>query len=362
MKIKSYKSRTASEALEMVRNDMGPSALIIQTRPIKLGGVLGLLGHEGVEMIAATDDQPSIRRAGPRPGRPTQGAPRRDSSLRHLYDRLVEQGVLPALARALVEEALCRYPSTPFATQFPNFADRLAATPASDDLISAVGAGVAKAVRIERARKPAHGPKVIALVGPTGVGKTTTIAKLATIATMRHGLPTGLVTIDTYRIGAVDQLKTYSEMLAAPMAVVHRPGQMREALGDFSDRAVVFVDTIGRSPRDRARVNALKPYFAHLPDAETHLVVSATAKYDDALLTARSFSTLPLSRLIFSKIDESSSFGSIYNLAAETKIPMSYLTVGQEVPEDLEVATPNRIAQLLLEGAAEPAAHLEATA
>ena len=347
MRIKSYKARNTTEAMDMVRNDMGPSALIIQSKPIKQGGVFGLLGHEAVEVVAAADDEQTLRRVGAAVPRAAGGEPEK-TTFKHLHDRLLQQGVVPRLARLLVEETLCRYPSAPFAEQFPDFGGRLAATPAQGDVVRAMGDAVAKTVKLERSHKPKHGPKVVALVGPTGVGKTTTIAKLATIATMRHQLLTGLVTIDTYRIGAVDQLKTYSEILGTPLAVVHEPQQMPQVLESFCDRAVVFVDTIGRSPKDRRRVNELKPYFEHLPNAETHLLVSASSKDEDARLTARSFSALPLTRLAFTKLDESTSFGSIYNLAAQTQIPLSYLTVGQEVPDDIEVTTPARIAQLLL--------------
>ena len=348
MRIRSYTARNATEALAMVRNDMGPSALIIQTRKTKQRGLMGLMGREAVEVVAATDD-PGPRRVGPEPAARPAGEPRGPSrTLKHLYDTLIAQGVLPLMARSLVEEVLCRYPSSAFADKFPNFSDRLAATAADGEAVKMVGDAVAKTVRFEAAHRPAHGPKVIAMVGPTGVGKTTTIAKLATISAMHHQLPTGLVTIDTYRIGAVDQLKTYSEMLGVPLAVVHKPEQMTQALENLADRAVVFVDTIGRSPHDGERVAALEPYLKRLPHAETHLMVSASAKYEDAKLTARSFSALSPARLIFSKIDESTSFGSIYNLAAETQLPLSYLTVGQEVPDDIEVTTPARIAQLLV--------------
>ncbi|NQT20825.1 MAG: hypothetical protein HQ592_14045 [Planctomycetes bacterium] len=356
MRIKSYKARDATEAMEMIRNDMGSSALIIQTKRIRQGGVFGMLGHEAVEVVAAADDAKTMRRAGSAQARAAESGPE-NTTFKHLHDRLLQQGVLPGLARGLVEETLCRYPSSPFAMQFPDFGGRLAATPAAADMVQALGAAIAKTVRLERSYKPKQGPKIVALVGPTGVGKTTTIAKLATIAAMRHKLPTGLVTIDTYRIGAVDQLKTYSEMLGAPLAVVHKPEQMPQVLESFCDKAVVFVDTIGRSPKDRDRVSELKPYFKYLPGAETHLLVSASSKDDDATLTARSFSALPLSRLAFSKVDESTSFGSIYNLAAQTQIPLSYLTVGQEVPDDIEVTTPGRIAELLLdESTVEPGA------
>jgi len=363
MKIKSYKARNTEEALTMVRNDMGPAALIVQTRRIRQGGVFGVMGNDAVEVVAAVDDdQPARRPVGdapafrvlkPAPTAQPRTAAGQASTFRDLYDRLIEQGVLPRLARALVEETLCRYPSSAFAERFPSFAEKLDAVAAHEDVLQAVSGAVAKAVRLERATRPAAGPKVVVLVGPTGVGKTTTIAKLATIARMRHGLPTALATIDTYRIGAVDQLKTYAELLGVPLAVVRRPGQMHQVMESFSDRAVVFVDTAGRSPRDHERVEGLRPYLECLPHAETHLVVSCSAKYEDALFSFQTFSALPIRRLIFSKVDESASFGSIYNLAAESQVALSYMTVGQEVPDDIEVTTPARMAELLLKGGRE---------
>ena len=343
-----------TEALAMVRGAMGPQALIIQTRKIKQGGILGMLGSEAVEVVAGADE-PNLKPASPAPQTETpqhQIADRQQhSTFKQIYDLLLEQGVLPELARSLVEEALCKYPSSAFAQNFPNFADRLYSI-AGDEAIGALGKAVAKFACFEKSSKPASGPKVIGLVGPTGVGKTTTIAKLATIAAMRHKLPTGLITIDTYRIGAIDQLRTYSEMLGTPIEVVNRPEQMKHAIEHLSDRAVVFVDTIGRSPKDRDRVGELKPFFQQTPEAELHLVVSCTSKYGDAALAAKSFSALPLKRLIFSKVDESSSFGSVYNIAVNTRLPLSYLTTGQEVPDDIEVTTPARVAQLLAGAAA----------
>ena len=351
MKVKSYKARNVGEALEMVRTDMGPSALIIQTRPFRQGGILGLMASEGVEVVAASDDAPPPRGAGrAEPGLKMLITGSMDgATFKHIYDRLLAQGVLPHLARAVVEEALCRYPSSPFSRSFPDFGQRLEATAAGDGVLQAFTAAVAKNVRVERSTRPASGPKLIALVGPTGVGKTTTIAKLATISAMRHSLATALVTLDTYRIGAVDQLRGYAELLGVPLAVVQRPEQLPETLAGFSDRAVVFVDTIGRSPKDAERVAALKPFFRFMPCAETHLVVNCTSKYEDALLAARSFGALPVGRLIFSKADESTTFGSVFNIAHQTKLPLSYLTVGQEVPDDIEVTTPSRLAHLLLD-------------
>jgi len=360
----------------MIRGSLGPGALIIQSRPIRQGGIFGLMGTEAVEVVAASDADDDTGRTQDSPLRPDAGhnaaapavprfpgairtasvgqaesdGPVRASSFRRIYDQLVEQGVLPKLARALVEEAVCRFPSSPFAEKFPNVGDRLESA-SREDVLQALTGAVAKTIRVERSAKPATGPKVIALVGPTGVGKTTTIAKLATIAKMRHGLPTALATIDTYRIGAVDQLRTYAELLAVPLAVVQRPEQMQQVIESFSDKAVVFVDTIGRSPRDHDRVDTLRPFLGRLPNLETHLVVSCTAKYDDVLLAHETFSRLPIRRLVFSKVDEAVSFGSVYNLAAQSQVPLSYLTVGQEVPDDIEVTTPGRIAELLMRAA-----------
>ena len=349
MKIKSYKARNTDEALAMVRNDLGPAALIIQTRHIRQGGLLGVMAADAVEVVAASDDADAVPAKFRSPAEPaaTQHSAPQGSLFRRLYDRLTAQGVMPQLARSLVEEAICRFPSSPFAQQFPNFADSLESAD-RDSVLQAMSGAIARSVKLERATGPAAGPKVIALVGPTGVGKTTTIAKLATIAKLRHGLGTAMITIDTYRVAAADQLKTYGELLAVPVVVAREPETVRQAVRDFSDKAVVFIDTTGRSPRDRERVAALRPFFDCLPQAETHLVVSATAKYDDALASLDAFSVLRPRRLIFSKIDESASFGSILNVAAQSQLALSYMTVGQEVPDDIEVTTPGRLAQLLV--------------
>jgi flagellar biosynthesis protein FlhF len=197
-------------------------------------------------------------------------------------------------------------------------------------------------VRISRSTR-----NIMALVGPTGVGKTTTIAKLAAIA-CKQGAKVALITIDTFRIGAVDQLKTYSSIMKIPLKVASTPQELKDAIDSFADRNLVLIDTAGRSPRDKARLQEMKKFLGAHPEIETHLCLSSTTREKELHHSIERFGVLPVTRLLFTKLDESESFGCIVNTQMRETLPLSYFTTGQRVPEDIEIATTNRLADLVI--------------
>jgi flagellar biosynthesis protein FlhF len=193
-------------------------------------------------------------------------------------------------------------------------------------------------------------PLTIALVGPTGVGKTTTVAKLAASYKLRHGKKVGLVTSDTYRIAAVDQLRTYAEIIGLPLKVAMSPTEMTNVCQGLSDCDVILIDTAGRSQRDAGRLEELRAYIAAAKPHQTHLVLSSTASESVLVEAAERFAAVSPDRIIFTKLDEAVNFGVLITVARKVSLKLSYVTTGQEVPDHIEVGQPERLARLLLDG------------
>jgi flagellar biosynthesis protein FlhF len=185
--------------------------------------------------------------------------------------------------------------------------------------------------------------QVVALIGPTGVGKTTTIAKLAANYNLFEGKKVGLITIDTYRIAAVEHLKTYGDIINLPVEVVYTPADLNQSIANLKDCDLILIDTAGRSPHNQAMMDELQRFLAHSRIGVILLVISATTKYQDMLTIAESFSKIAFTHLVFTKLDETNSLGPIVSLAMNIKRPISYFTNGQNVPDDIEVARPNKL-------------------
>ncbi len=194
------------------------------------------------------------------------------------------------------------------------------------------------------------GRRVVALIGPTGVGKTTTIAKLAALYKLRDRMKVGLVTADTYRIAAVEQLRTYANIIGLPLRVALTPAQMASEIAALSDCDVVLVDTAGRSQHDQSRLEELSAMTRAAEPTETHLVLSASASEVVQRRIVDSFGALEPDRLIFTKLDEAVQLGALVNVAVRAGRPLSYVTLGQEVPDDIAPAEPRRVARMVVEG------------
>tara|TARA_R100000789_G_scaffold100254_4_gene109474 strand:+ start:13901 stop:15187 length:1287 start_codon:yes stop_codon:yes gene_type:complete len=190
--------------------------------------------------------------------------------------------------------------------------------------------------------------KIVAMVGPTGVGKTTTIAKLAANFRLRDNVRMGLITVDTYRIAAVDQLRTYAEIIDLPMKVVSTAVEMKQAVAEFAGMDLILIDTAGRSPRDEVKLQELKAVLGDIVVDDVHLVLSATTGYRHLRTTAEQFKSVGLTSVILTKLDEAPSLGAILNITSKLGLPLSYLTTGQNVPKDIEPAQPTRATRLIL--------------
>lgn len=188
----------------------------------------------------------------------------------------------------------------------------------------------------------------ISLIGPTGVGKTTTLAKIAAHALSRFGGRIGLITIDTYRIAAVEQIKVYGEIMRLPVEVVIKPRELEQALEKFRDFDLVLIDTAGRSPRNGLDIQELAAFLRPQLGIENNLLLSATTREREIEETIKRFSILPISNFIFSKIDECDQLGVLLNIHYKNDTPISFLTNGQRVPEDLLAPSPTEIADLIM--------------
>jgi flagellar biosynthesis protein FlhF len=198
-----------------------------------------------------------------------------------------------------------------------------------------------------RRTKPA-GAHVIALVGPTGVGKTTTIAKLAANLKVKEHRRVGFITIDTYRIAAVDQLKRYADILGAPLHVVHSADEIGGAIGQMSGIDFILIDTAGRSPNDTLKIGELRHFIRTAGADEVHLVLSMTSSRSSLELAAERFGDVNIDKVIFTKLDEAANTGLLPSLVRTMNKSVSYITTGQDVPADIEPANARRIAQLIL--------------
>jgi len=192
------------------------------------------------------------------------------------------------------------------------------------------------------------GGKRVMLFGPTGAGKTTTIAKLAAIQALWEHKNVLLLTSDTYRIAAVDQLRTYAKILGVPIEVIFEVENFAHILAEHSDAELILLDTAGRGQKDRKTLEAFETlYNVFKPDA-VHLVLAANMKYKDMLDVVERMSGVPISHVIFTKLDETVSYGALFNLQKSLNRPISFFTTGQNVPNDIEVASGARLAGLLM--------------
>ena len=197
------------------------------------------------------------------------------------------------------------------------------------------------------------GPKVVFFLGPTGVGKTTTIAKIASKFSVESGKKVALLTADTYRIAAAEQLRTYANILEVPFRIIYSIEEVEQSLRDFKDYDYILVDTAGHSHQNEAQREVMNGFIHSvdgLVEKEVFLVLSATTKYRDLLSIADTYTAMTDYKLIFTKLDETTTLGNLLNLKLHTGFPLSYVTYGQNVPDDIETFNPQKTVKQLLGG------------
>ncbi|RMI14550.1 MAG: flagellar biosynthesis protein FlhF [Calditrichaeota bacterium] len=253
------------------------------------------------------------------------------------YEQLLDREVQEELARKLLRSVFQQLE----ASQHNNF------EAVSEKLLAVLRRAIRVALPLETVKRR---PYVVALVGPTGVGKTTTIAKLATFLKMHHRRRVALITADTYRIGAVEQLQTFATIAGMPFTVVHTPEDVHRALLKYGEEDFVFVDTVGRSQRDQAHLEALRQIVQACRPEETHLVLNLAAGARTLLEVARRFQVVQPNRYTFTKADECTGPGVLLNVLAYHPLPVAYITTGQVVPQDITPANPDTVANFVYTG------------
>ncbi|MCY4484360.1 MAG: flagellar biosynthesis protein FlhF [Spirochaetaceae bacterium] len=365
----------SQEALAEMMRRYGPDACIQSHQTVRVGGVLGLFTRPAVEITGYVDgktDESSESRPQPADGKPNAGArgaaapslgalldqvtalrERLDESLPPGAEVTVQRDEHPALAelRALLAGNDLAAPMRgrlidAVRSELPlsGLQDQAAV---HQFVMRRVAAELAIAVPLQQRPAPADGPRVCTLVGPTGVGKTTTIAKLAAL----HGLgngglapPVRIVTIDNYRIGAREQIETYGDIMRIPVTSAETVDELKKAIALGSDAEIMFVDTVGRSPTDYARMAEMRSVLDAVGrGGTTQLVVSATTKFADLRQILRQFEPFGYDSVIVTKLDETSSIGNVISALADARKPVSYLCSGQVVPQDIAPASTIRL-------------------
>lgn len=390
MELMTFRAPTMHEALTMVRSELGADASVLHTREIQTRRLFGWLnGPRIIEVTAARDVNVPSRL----PNRNRREDDEADQEVILGQDAAID--LLSAPPQRIHQQSrrndevqsqltdlhtmvkdLCHRAQAPARQELPEEMFRLFTELLDSDLsedlarelvqrlrVETHGSGLddllmakARIARMIESEIAVTGPiqvtpgrrRLAALVGPTGVGKTTTIAKLAAHYRLREKRQVGLITVDTYRIAAVEQLRTYADIIDLPMQVVSTPREMREAVRRMDNLELILLDTAGRSPKDEVRIQELRAFLSEADADEVHLVLSSVASARVLEQTAERFAAVGTTSLILTKLDEASGLGSTLPLVRSSKLPLSYLTNGQNVPDDIEVAEPGKMARLIL--------------
>jgi len=347
--IRRYLVNHMQEAVGLIKRDLGPDAVIISSRRVRQPGWRGLFSPGQMEVTAALDE----RGEKPVAVQATRTEPA------NLTKEIGE-------VKALLKQLAVNHLAAGERQELANWRHLLIQMEVNGEIIQELLQGIANNTGLPldqlqaRQRLEEHmakmlyavpqqkGLKVFAFVGPTGVGKTTTLAKVSAQLALFQEKRVALITIDTYRIGAVDQLKIYAEILGLPLAVVMTPQELKAATDRFRGYDAVLIDTAGRPSKNKMGIAELKGFLDTIAPLEVFLVLSCTTKARDQYRIIEDFKCLNYTQLIFTKTDETDSLGLILNVACETKLPIAFITNGQSVPDDIRPGDPNELAKLII--------------
>lgn len=386
------------DAVFKVKADLGANAVILHTRKIREGGFFGLFGKKMVEVIATIDDdrdsqltkelrqELNMLREKVQKLDQEKLEQQKQEQQKHEQQKLEQQKLEQQKLQEQQQQNqlqqrfngganyqnIVPMPQLLFPGQMQKYAEKMSKEGVSLEIINEVCQALINRLEVHELHKDevvysalveqmAHrivtyppielsqSRKVMAFVGPTGVGKTTTIAKLAArIALQQRQRKVGLITADTYRIAAVEQLKTYSDIINVPLRVIYTGADLEQALKDLDYCDLIFIDTAGRSQKSDSQMEQLKEILPKQLIDEIHLVLSMNTGNEDMLEIIQKFSEPYLTSLIFTKRDETSKKGAFLNVLKETGHKVSYVTFGQDVPEDIEEASPRILAEMIL--------------
>lgn len=348
------------EIMQQIRSDIGPDAVILNTKEVMDGGFLGFFKKKKIEVVAALDPkplkptpvretnknfikrEPRVRSANEEPilqeiqhiKKLIQSQMKSDLQLSPnyllVYKHLIEQEVEEELAKQLLEQI--------------EGGDELLI----DQIALSLKEHLSNLLTDKIAVNDDQKAKIIHFVGPTGVGKTTTLAKIAAEYMLKQNKSIAFITTDTYRIAAIDQLKTYAKILNVPVEVAYSKADYIKAIEKFSSYDFIYVDTAGRNYREEKFITNLKETIHLSSNSKTYLVLTLTAKQKDVLDIFKQFHQLNIDNIIFTKLDETTQYGSILNIALNYKVKIGYLTNGQDVPNDIIKPTADYITDLIL--------------
>ena len=362
MHIRTFRAANLQEALEQIRQQMGAEAAVLHTRQVR-DGWMGWLGRTYVEVTAGLrDDDGVIPMSLHRKGIDSRPVPEGEPRLLLKDARSLTDSGLPLQLQAYQMELLADGVDADTVDRWLNTTVSFAASmgeaasgpmAAGTPWLEHLQRTVLRELRIGSPILTHPGERrVVALVGPTGVGKTTTVAKLAAGFRIEAKRRVGLLTIDTFRIAAVQQLKAYAEIMDLPMQVVEKPDEMQSALNLLGDVDLVLIDTAGRSPKSDARIDQLVELLRSAQPDETHLVLNSTSSAAATRLAIQGFAPVRPTAAILTKLDEApSTVGVLSKLASNEQfsgMPLSYITNGQQVPDDIAPAEAEMLMSRLL--------------
>jgi len=373
MKIKKYEGTSEKDAMLKVKEELGKEALIVSVKNIKPRGLYRLFKRPYVEVTAALDDRSLLDERDKEVAHsiqpekivaPSMGVENEDreayiDKFKSFVDRLPNmEGSYKevekkdeSVVKVVYEQLLDNEVKERVVNQLMSGTENLERKDENglSDVILVVYRRIIKllaepkGIQIEK-------DHTVFFVGPTGVGKTTTIAKIASYFTLNLGKKVALITADTYRIAAVEQLRTYANILDIPIKVVYTKGELKEAIKAFKEKDLILIDTAGRSHKNEAHQEELSELLEVIQEKQVFLVLSVATKYKDLAHITDVYSMMTHYKIIFTKLDETSCYGNILNIKLKTNAPLSYITFGQNVPDDISDMNPHEIARQILGG------------
>lgn len=389
MLIKKFQGATEQEALQLAKQELGKDVIITHIKSVKPKGIYRLFKKPMVEITAAVDEEriyekknyqqiaeelkknPYEFRTVKEEEKPSAIEQKLDSLQTMLEKQLreqqstsvekekeiptiEEQSAAMACVQMIYNQLIANEVEEVYANKvIAEIEQSLKPDATVDNILSTIyqklvlKLGETKELSFETGKT-----KYVFFIGPTGVGKTTTIAKLASSLKLSKKAKVALFTADTYRIAAVDQLRSYATILGIPLRVIYSETEIKDAVEEYKDYDIVLIDTAGRSHKNREQRDDIEKLLLAVPEEcrEIYLVLSATTKYKDLVKITETYSSIAKYNLIFTKLDETAGIGNIFNIKMLTGAPLSYTTFGQSVPDDISKINPQAVAKQLLGG------------